>query len=104
MAEDDPGLEAARAAKREALRLFETLAPVCGAGIAKEGGRYDLAIALAIVAASDQIDADRLRGVDCFGELALSGECRRLRGLLPALIASGRSGRPVIVPRASWSQ
>jgi hypothetical protein len=40
VAEHDPGLEAARAAKRKALRLFETLAAVCGAGIAKEGGRY----------------------------------------------------------------
>jgi hypothetical protein len=40
VAEDDPGLEAARAAKRKALRLFGGLAPICGAGVAKEGGRY----------------------------------------------------------------
>jgi hypothetical protein len=38
--EEDPGLEAARAAKRKALRLFEGLAAVCGAGVAMEDGRY----------------------------------------------------------------
>jgi hypothetical protein len=36
----DPGLEAARAAKRKALRLVEKLVPVCGAGIAREGEVY----------------------------------------------------------------
>ena len=76
-------------------RITVNLAP---ADLPKEGGRYDLAIALAILAASDQVDAIRLQGVDCFGELALSGECRKIRGLLPALIASRQAGRPVIVP------
>lgn len=40
MAGHDPELEAARAARRKALRLVEKLAPVCGAGIAREGGAY----------------------------------------------------------------
>ena len=82
-------------------RITVNLAP---ADLPKEGGRYDLAIALAILAASDQIDADRLRGVDCFGELALSGKCRKLQGLLPALIASRQCGRPVIVPRENHAE
>jgi hypothetical protein len=40
VAGDDPGLEAARAAKRKALRLLEKLGTVCGAGIARDGDVY----------------------------------------------------------------
>jgi magnesium chelatase family protein len=75
-------------------RITVNLAP---ADLPKEGGRYDLAIALAILSASEQIDSEPLRGIDCFGELALGGECRKLRGLLPALIESRQAGRAVIV-------
>ena len=82
-------------------RITVNLAP---ADLPKEGGRYDLAIALAILAASDQVEAERLHSTDCFGELALSGECRMIRGLLPALIASRRAGRSVIVPRDNCAE
>jgi len=64
----------------------------------KEGGRYDLPIALGILAASNQIDASTLGGFDCYGELALSGECRTVDGLLPALIASKLARKQAIVP------
>ena len=54
-----------------ARRITVNLAP---ADLPKEGGRYDLAIALGILAASEQIDTTALANTACFGELALSGE------------------------------
>ena len=81
-----------------ARRITVNLAP---ADLPKEGGRYDLPIALGILAASAQIKFDGLAGVACFGELALGGECRRIEGLLPALIASRESGQRVAIPRGN---
>ena len=78
-----------------ARRITVNLAP---AGLPKEGGRYDLAIALGILAASEQINATRLDKFDCYGELALNGNCRAVDGLLPALIASKQAGRQTIIP------
>lgn len=78
-----------------ARRITVNLAP---ADLPKEGGRYDLAIAIGILAASSQVNADRLSSFDCYGELALSGECREVDGLLPALIASKQVGKQVIIP------
>lgn len=78
-----------------ARRITVNLAP---ADLPKEGGRYDLSIALGILAASDQVDISTLADNACFGELALSGECRKIEGLLPALIASKRAGRAVTIP------
>jgi len=76
-------------------RITVNLAP---ADLPKEGGRYDLPIALGILAASQQINADTLDQFDCYGELALSGECRAVDGLLPALIASRNARKKVIIP------
>ncbi len=81
-----------------AQRITVNLAP---ADLPKSGGRYDLPIALGILGASAQIDRRPLAAVDCYGELALSGECRRVDGLLPALIASRTAGRAVVVPDAN---
>jgi len=78
-----------------ARRITVNLAP---ADLPKEGGRYDLAIALGILAASQQINASKLDQIDCYGELALSGECRAVDGLLPALIASKQSHKQAIIP------
>lgn len=79
-----------------ARRITVNLAP---ADLPKEGGRYDLAIALGILAASSQINASTLDQFDCYGELALSGECRKVEGLLPALISSKQQQRKVIIPQ-----
>jgi len=79
-------------------RITVNLAP---ADLPKEGGRYDLSIALGILAASKQIDTSTLNDFDCYGELALSGECRVVDGLLPALIASKKASRQVIVPQGN---
>ena len=79
-----------------ARRITVNLAP---ADLPKEGGRYDLPIALGILAASKQINASSLCKFDCFGELALSGECRVVEGLLPALIASKQAQKQVLIPK-----
>ena len=84
-----------------ARRITVNLAP---ADLPKEGGRYDLAIALGVLAASSQINATTLDQFDCYGELALSGECRKVEGLLPALIASKLAGKTVIIPLANETE
>lgn len=81
-----------------ARRITVNLAP---ADLPKEGGRYDLAIALGILGASEQIDPAAIQATDCYGELALSGACRGVAELLPALIASKQAGNPVIIPDAN---
>ena len=60
-------------------RITVNLAP---ADLPKDSGRFDLPIALGILAASGQIDADRLAGHEFAGELSLSGELRPVRGAL----------------------
>ena len=79
-----------------ARRITVNLAP---ADLPKEGGRYDLPIALGILAASAQIKASGLANMLCFGELALSGACRKVDGLLPALIATKKAGQTAIIPQ-----
>jgi len=62
-----------------ARRITVNLAP---ADLPKESGRYDLPIALGILAASGQIPADQLHQYEVAGELALTGELRPIRGAL----------------------
>ncbi len=77
-------------------RITISLGP---AEMRKTGGRYDLAIALGILAARRQFPSSALSGVECYGELALSGELRPVAGLLPAVIKAHAAGNSVIVPR-----
>ena len=84
-----------------ARRITVNLAP---ADLPKEGGRYDLPIALGILGASRQVRLDGLERTACFGELALSGDCRRIEGLLPALIACHRQGQQTLIPRRNWTE
>lgn len=76
-------------------RVTISLAP---ADLPKNGGRYDLAIALGVLAASEQIPAARLAGCEFLGELALSGELRGVTGVLPAALRTRRLGRTLVVP------
>lgn len=76
-------------------RITVNLAP---ADLPKDGGRFDLPIALGILAASQQIPSDILNQYEFVGELALSGELRFVRGILPVALAAYRSGRQLIVP------
>lgn len=81
-----------------ARRITINLAP---ADLPKEGGRFDLPIALGILAASGQIPSDKLHQYEFLGELALSGELRPIDGALPASLACGSSKRCLIMPGAN---
>jgi magnesium chelatase family protein len=81
-----------------ARRITLNLAP---ADLPKDGGRFDLAIALGILAASGQLPAAALQDVECLGELALSGGLRPVQGVLPAALAARDAGRALVVPRAN---
>ncbi len=78
-----------------ARRITINLAP---ADLPKDGGRYDLAIALGILAASGQIPTQQLGDYEFIGELALSGELRPVRGVLPVSMQARISGRTLLVP------
>lgn len=82
-------------------RITVNLAP---ADLPKEGGRFDLPIALGILAASGQIPADILSEYEIVGELALSGEVRSCEGVLPLAIAVRALGRRLIVPAAQTGE
>ena len=79
-----------------AKRVTINLAP---ADLPKEGGRYDLPIAVAILSASEQIDAKLAENYEFSGELGLSGELRFCRGILPAVLAARQSGRLAVVSK-----
>ncbi len=64
------------------------------ADLPKEGGRFDLAIAIGILAASKQIPAKYLLDHEFLGELALTGEIRPVLGVLPAVLACRDAGAP----------
>jgi magnesium chelatase family protein len=79
-------------------RITVNLAP---ADLPKDSGRFDLPIALGILAASGQIDGARLAGWEFAGELSLSGGLRPVRGALAmslALHASGAATKLVLPP------
>ncbi len=82
-------------------RITISLGP---AEMRKTGGRYDLAIALGILAARKQFPVAALADVECYGELALSGELRPVSGLLPAVIKAHGAGCRVIVPRENAAE
>lgn len=77
-------------------RTTVNLAP---ADIKKEGPSFDLPIALGMLASEDQMDGARLADYCVTGELALSGEVRRVRGVLPiALRARAEERKGILVP------
>lgn len=76
-------------------RCTINLAP---ADLPKDGGRFDLAIALGILAASGQIPQNKLQDYEFIGELALSGELRAVKGVLPVALAAREAGRALVVP------
>ncbi|MCL2916209.1 YifB family Mg chelatase-like AAA ATPase [Shewanella corallii] len=76
-------------------RITVNLAP---AELPKQGGRYDLPIAIGILAASGQIPLQSLKDTEFAGELALSGEVRECPGMLPMVIQSQAANRTLILP------
>ncbi len=81
-------------------RITVNLAP---ADLPKESGRFDLPIALGILAAAGLLDAARLAACEFAGELSLAGELRPVRGALALAMAlrKGGSARTLVLPEAS---
>ncbi|MFN3543405.1 MAG: YifB family Mg chelatase-like AAA ATPase [Thiobacillus sp.] len=84
-----------------ARRITVNLAP---ADLPKESGRFDLPIALAILAASGQIPADKLKQAEFAGELALTGALRPVRGALAMALATRGAGRQLVLPATSANE
>lgn len=84
-----------------AKRIVVNLAP---AELPKHGGRFDLAIAVAILAASEQIPAEQLIHHEFIGELSLSGTLRPVSAALPSAIAASLSGNTCIIAQQNSSE
>jgi magnesium chelatase family protein len=82
-------------------RITVNLAP---ADLPKEGGRFDLPIALGLLAATGQLPAAALEGCEFYGELSLGGELRGVHGLLPAVCEAARAGHMVVLPGANAAE
>jgi magnesium chelatase family protein len=86
-------------------RITVNLAP---AELPKEGGRFDLPIALGVLLASGQVrliaSGARPAPREFYGELGLTGELKAVRGLLPAAAQARRAGHELIVPRANAAE
>ncbi len=76
-------------------RITVNLAP---ADLPKEGGRFDLPIALGILAASGQVPTEALEAYEFLGELALEGSLRPVPGIIPAVSAARDAGRQLVAP------
>ena len=77
-----------------ARKITINLAP---ADLPKEGGRYDLPIALALLAASEQLSIDKLSEYEFVGELALTGALRGVPGAISSAMEALKSGKKIIV-------
>ncbi len=84
-------------------RITVNLAP---ADLPKESGRFDLPIALGILAADGQLDAAALARHEFAGELSLAGELRPVRGALALALAARHegAGRTLVLPEASAAE
>jgi magnesium chelatase family protein len=82
-------------------RITVNLAP---ADLPKEGARFDLPIALGLLAASGQLDPSRLEGWEWAGELSLGGELRPVRGALAHALAARGGARGLVLPRGSAAE
>src|SRR5215813_4227123 len=81
-----------------ARRITVNLAP---ADLPKESGRFDLPIALGILAATGQLPAERLQEHEFAGELALTGELRPIRGALAMALSTAAAHRYFVLPEAN---
>jgi magnesium chelatase family protein len=81
-----------------ARRITVNLAP---ADLPKESARFDLPIALGVLAATGQIPKDTLSDYEFAGELALTGDLRPIRGALAMTLKAHRDGRAFVLPAES---
>lgn len=82
-------------------RITISLGP---AELPKDGGGFDLPIALGILAASKQIPGTAFDGFEFLGELSLNGELRSVRGVLPAAIQTRDCGRALVTPTVNAAE
>ncbi len=82
-------------------RITISLGP---ADMKKSGGRYDLAIALGILAARRQFPKSTLPDLEFYGELALNGELRPVPGVLPVALKAQQAGRGIVVPADNFAE
>ena len=87
--------------KIPAQRITVNLAP---ADLPKESGRFDLPIALGILAATGQIPIDRLDQYEWAGELALTGELRPIKGALAMACHAAQSGLILVLPQQNAAE
>lgn len=84
-----------------AKKITINLAP---ADLPKEGGRYDLPIAIALLTASEQLNAPRLGQYEFVGELALTGALRGVPGAISSAMEALKAGRQVIVSQENAAE
>ncbi len=82
-------------------RITISLAP---ADLPKDGGRFDLAIALGILSASGQIPASCVANMEFVAELSLAGELRPVSGVLPTALATDKASRSLLIPSANQNE
>ena len=82
-------------------RVVVNLAP---ADLAKQGGRFDLAIAISLLAATNQVPAAHLQRFEFLAELGLYGTLRHTRGVLPAALAINNPDAILVVPEANRAE
>ena len=82
-------------------RITVNLAP---ADLPKGGGRFDLPIALGILAASGQLPGGALQDYEFLAELGLGGELRPVRGILPSAFAAAKSGRALVISKSNATE
>ncbi|WP_370980623.1 YifB family Mg chelatase-like AAA ATPase [Agaribacterium sp. ZY112] len=82
-------------------RITINLAP---ADLPKEGARFDLAIAVSILAASEQVPNERLQDYEFLGELALNGDLRGVSGSIPATVAANKADRHLIIAKTNENE
>ena len=74
------------------------------ADLPKEGGRFDLPIAIGILVASAQLPLQPFEGRELYGELSLGGELHSIRGALPTALAAVRDGHGIVLPVANLDE
>ena len=84
-----------------ARKVTVNLAP---ADLPKESGRFDLPIALGVLAATGQLPHPPLEAHEFAGELALTGELRPIRGALAMVLAARGEGRAFVLPASSAAE
>ncbi|MBB5789939.1 magnesium chelatase family protein [Jiangella mangrovi] len=98
-------VRAAVLSSREPWPLQKITVSLSPAALPKRGSHFDLGVAVAILAAADEVPLDAVDGVLFLGELALDGRLRPVRGVLPAVLAAERAGLArAVVPEANAAE